>query len=166
MVDALNRKWIGTNTGVWVLNEDGTSVVENITKDNTPLLENAITSLATDENSGSIYIGSRSGMNSAHSYAIRANLDFNSLRCFPQPFIPSVDPELVVDGLAERSQVKISTVEGTLVRTIASSGSRTVVWDGRDEKGELVPSGVYLVSGFSETSGETGVTKAMVIRRD
>lgn len=166
MVDALNRKWIGTNTGVWVLNEDGTSVVENITKDNTPLLENAITSLATDENSGSIYIGSRSGMNSVHSYAIRANLDFNSLRCFPQPFIPSVDPELVVDGLAERSQVKISTVEGTLVRTIASSGSRTVVWDGRDEKGELVPSGVYLVSGFSETSGETGVVKAMVIRRD
>lgn len=166
IVDALNQKWIGTNTGVWVLNEDGTSVVDNLTKDNSPLLENAITSLATDELSGNIYIGSRSGMNSARSYAVRANLDFNSLRCFPQPFILSVDPELIVDGLAERSQVKISTVDGTLVRTIMSGGSRTVVWDGRDEKGEFVPSGVYLVSGFSETSGEAGVTKAMVIHRD
>lgn len=166
MVDALNRKWVGTNTGVWILSADGTSVVDNITSDNTPLLENAITSLATDESTGKIYIGSRSGMNSVLSYAVRANLDFNSLRCFPQPFIPSVDPELVVDGLAERSLVKISTVDGDIVRTIQSNGSRTVVWDGRDETGELVPSGVYIVSGFSETSGETGVAKAMVIRRE
>lgn len=166
MVDALNQKWVGTNTGVWVLNEDGTEVLANLTKKNTPLLEDKITSLATDENTGTIYIATRSGLSSARSLSVRANLDFSSLRCFPQPFTPSVDPELFVEGLAEKTTVKVSTIDGTLVRTIDSRGSRIVAWDGRDSNGNLVPSGVYLISGASASSGETAVAKAMVLQKE
>lgn len=166
MVDALNQKWVGTNTGVWILNDDGTEVLANLTKKNTPLLDDKITSLATDENTGLIFIGTRSGLLSVQSLSVRANLDFNSLRCYPQPFVPTVDAELFVEGLAEKATVKVSTVDGVLVRTIDSKGSRVVAWDGRDDKGNIVPSGVYLISGSSATSGETAVAKAMVLHKE
>lgn len=166
IVDALNQKWAGTNSGVWVLNEDGTEVRAHFTKDNTPMLEDIVASLATDEKTGTIYIGTRSGLTVANSLSIRPNVDFNSLRCFPQPFVLMQDDELRVEGLAQSSVVKVATIDGILVRTIDSRGSRAAVWDGRDENGEFVQSGVYLISGFSETSGERSVVKAMVIRRD
>ncbi len=166
MVDALNQKWAGTNSGVWVLNEDGTEVLAHFTKDNTPILDNIVTSLATDEQSGLIYIGTRNGLSSASSLSIRANVDFNELRCFPQPFVITEDDELRVEGLAENSVVKVATIDGVLVRTLNSQGSRAAVWDGRNDRGEFVASGVYLISGFSETSGETAVVKAMVLHKE
>lgn len=166
MVDALNQKWVGTNSGVWVLNNDGTEVLGRFNKDNTPLLDNVISSLANNPASGTIYIGTRSGMSSAASLSIRANVDFNALRCYPQPFVLTEDDELRVEGLAENSVVKVATIDGVLVRTIDSRGSRAAVWDGRNDRGEFVASGVYLISGFSETSGESAVVKAMVLRKD
>ena len=33
-VDAANQKWIGTNNGVWLVSQDGLSIIEHFTKDN------------------------------------------------------------------------------------------------------------------------------------
>jgi flagellar hook assembly protein FlgD len=44
-------------------------------------------------------------------------------------------------------QLRIYDPSGRLVRTLAEgdmeAGERNVVWDGRDERGHAVPSGVY-----------------------
>ncbi len=165
MVDPVNNKWVATNNGVWVINDDGTEVLAQITTRNSPLVSNEVLSLANDPNSGRVYMGTDDGLSCVQTLSVRANPDFSDLRCYPQPYIPTEDDELVIDGLAEQSTVKVSTLDGMLVRSLSALNSRTVIWDGLDERGQPAPSGVYIISSFSETLSEAGQTKAVLIRR-
>lgn len=164
-VDALNYKWIGTNNGVWVLDEQGGRVLAQFTTQNSPIASNSVLAIAIDDNTGKVYFGTDNGLSVAQTLSVKPNTDYAAMRCFPQPFIPQQDNELVIDGLAENSQVKISTVDGVLVRSFAKSNSRTVVWDGLDEFGRAVQSGVFIVSAYSDATGSSGVIKAMVIQK-
>jgi len=166
VVDALNNKWVATNTGVFVLNEDGSRLLAHITTENSPLVSNRVFSIALDDNSGRAYFGTDNGLSSAQTLSVKPNATLDNLRCYPQPFIPEEDAELVIDGLAPNSQVKISTIDGLLVRSLPVTNSRTVLWDGRNERGEIVQQGVYLVAAFSSANdGSTAVTKVMVLNR-
>ncbi len=67
----------------------------------------------------------------------------------PNPFVNSteISYELPADGLAD---VRIFDVSGRLVRTLASgerqrAGVRTVEWNGLDDRGRRVASGVYFL---------------------
>jgi ligand-binding sensor domain-containing protein len=164
-VDALNYKWIGTNNGVWVLDEQGGTVLQQFTTQNSPLASNSVFAVAIDDNSGKVYFGTDNGLSVAQTLSVRPNTDFTEMRCFPQPFIPQQDTELIIDGLAENSQVKISTVDGVLVRSFPISNSRTVVWNGLDELGRPVQSGVFIISAYSDATSASGVIKAMVIQK-
>lgn len=70
-----------------------------------------------------------------------------AMRAYPNPFNPSVTVEL---RLAEPATgtLAIHDLAGRLVRTLISgdlgAGVRHVVWDGRDQTGRALPSGVYL----------------------
>ena len=164
-VDALNYKWFGTNNGVLVYDSNRDTILARFTTDNSPLASNVVLSVAIDNNSGKIYFGTDNGLSVATTLSIRPNTDFTTMRCYPQPFIPSQDNELVIDGLAEGTQVKIATVDGLLIRAFAATNSRTIVWDGLDEQRRPVQSGVYLISAYSDIVGSNAVIKAMVIQR-
>ena len=42
-VDPSNRKWIATNnSGVYLVNEDGTEILQQFTKDNSPLISHSV----------------------------------------------------------------------------------------------------------------------------
>ncbi|MBL7990957.1 MAG: hypothetical protein JNN25_05930 [Candidatus Kapabacteria bacterium] len=164
-VDALNYKWFGTNNGVIVYDSQRDTILARFTTDNSPLASNTVLSIAIDNNSGKIYFGTDNGMSVATTLSIRPNTDFTTMRCYPQPFVPAQDNELVIDGLAEGTQVKISTVDGLLVRAFTQTNSRTVVWDGLDEQRRPVQSGVYIISAYSDTVGANAVIKAMVIQK-
>ncbi|MCU0426559.1 MAG: hypothetical protein MUF71_13130 [Candidatus Kapabacteria bacterium] len=164
-VDALNYKWFGTNSGVLVYDSNRDTIVARFTTDNSPLASNTVLSIAIDNNNGRIYFGTDNGLSVATTLAVRPNTDFSTMRCYPQPFVPSQDNELVIDGLAEGTQVKITTVDGLLIRTFPTGNSRTVVWDGLTDSGQPVQSGVYLIAAYSDTVGANAVIKAMVIQR-
>jgi ligand-binding sensor domain-containing protein len=165
-VDAQNNKWLATNSGVWVLSPDGGEVLSQFSTATTPLVSNNVLSVAIDNNTGRAYFGTDNGLSSAQTLAVRPNADFSSLRCYPQPFVPSEDLELVIDGLAENSQVNITTLDGTLVRRLSANNSRTVLWDGLDSQNRSVSSGVYIISAFSSSGGGiNGVAKAVVLQR-
>ncbi len=164
-VDALNYKWFGTNNGVLVYDSQRDTILARFTTDNSPLASNTVLSIAIDNNSGKVYLGTDNGLSVATTLSIRPNTDFTTMRCYPQPFVPTQDNELVIDGLAEGTQVKISTVDGLLVRSFAQTNSRTVVWDGLDDQQRPVQSGVYLISAYSDTVGTNAVIKAMVIQK-
>lgn len=71
-------------------------------------------------------------------------------------------------GLAKdaRALVTIHDVTGRLVRTVTqqtlASGVHSLAWDGSDERGEAVPSGIYFVRG--EADGLSAVQKLVVTR--
>jgi len=72
-------------------------------------------------------------------------------------------------ALKEREEVelKIYTVSGQLVRTIVDKDVKNIdtyeeIWDGRDEEGNLVPSGIYIV--YLKVGETVKIEKIIVIK--
>ena len=70
--------------------------------------------------------------------------ELSAVSVFPHPARP--DREGVrFGGLTARATIRIYTIEGVLVRTLTETGGDGgLVWDGRNERGEMVGSGIYL----------------------
>ncbi|MFC2130296.1 hypothetical protein ACFLSQ_02565 [Bacteroidota bacterium] len=166
-VDALNNKWVATNKGIWILNEDGSEVLnkngEILNSINSPLIDDEVFSITSDPTTGIMYFGTKKGLSAARSLSVQPIEEYK-IKCYPQPFNPLTDSELLIDGLKENSDVRILTVDGSLVRALSAKG-RVASWDGKDESGAVVSSGVYLVVGASETSEGGGVGKFTVIKK-
>ena len=57
VIDGGNRKWFGTsNSGIVLLSADGLEIIEQYTKDNSPLISDNILDLEIDHNTGEMYI--------------------------------------------------------------------------------------------------------------
>lgn len=162
-IDALNYKWIGTNEGVWVLNPDATEVVTSINSTNSYLLSDEIMSLTSNFLTGEVYIGTRKGLNIIKTTQIKPDENYN-IKAYPQPFVIGKDKELVIEGLAINSDVRILTLDGNLVRKMNAEG-KVIVWDGLTDSGVLAPSGIYLVSATSVTTDNKSYTKIAVINK-
>ena len=68
------------------------------------------------------------------------------LRNYPNPFNPETTIEYIIPKAGQISIVLFNTI-GQQVRTIVdefkTSGTYQVIWDGRNDQGEKVNSGVY-----------------------
>ncbi len=166
-VDPLNRKWVGTQQGVFLLSPDGTSLISNynVQSTNNQLLSNDVRSVVFDDNRGVAYFGTERGLSTLQTVAVAPRTQFNELFVAPNPYLIPAEYELKIDGLVRNSSVKILSVDGRLVRAFDSPGGRVAFWDGRDDSGRQVASGVYIVVGISEDGTEVGKSKVTVIRR-
>ena len=167
-VDPLNRKWVGTPEGVILLSPDGTQVLGQYTALNTDgkLIDDDVKSIAVDPKTGTVYFGTAQGLASLTTPAAAAKTEFDELMVFPNPFvIPSRVP-LTIDGFVAGSRLKILATDGSLVRDLATPGGRIGYWDGKDERGREVSSGVYFLVGYSpEQSSEVAKGKVAIIRK-
>lgn len=161
-IDALNNKWIATQTGVFVLNEDGTEVISQITKSNAPLLDENVRCVVVDGTSGIAYLGTSAGCTTVRTSSLAPAAEYQ-LSIRPQPFRVHTDNEVVIDGLAPDSDIRILTASGYLVNALQVRG-RQAIWDGRDTEGKPVPPGVYIVHTTSASSKQSAVTKIAVQR--
>lgn len=163
-IDAVNTKWVATSNGLWNLSEDGSQVLGNWTTANSPLPSNSVLGVAVDKDQGIVYVGTEAGLYSLSIAARTPRPDFSQISCYPQPFRPDSDNSVVIDGLGPNATVIISTIDGVRVRSIEAQGSRTVTWDGTDEAGQRIPSGVYVVAAASSSGSASGAAKLMVLR--
>ncbi len=166
-VDALNQKWIGTPDGVFVYSPDGTQQLASYTVASTEgkLISDDVKSIAIDGNTGTIYFGTLSGLASLTTVAAAPKLSFDKLLVSPNPFIIPVASQAIIDGLVENTTLKILSIDGRLVRQIKSPGGRIGFWDGKDEEGTFVASGVYLIVASSDKDEKVATGKIAVIRR-
>ncbi len=166
-VDPLNRKWVGTQEGVFLVSPDGTSLVRHYNMQNTDnqLLTNDVQSVAFDGEKGIAYFGTNRGLSSVQTVAVTPRTAFDDLFIAPNPYRIPAEHAMKIDGLMRNSSVKILSVDGRLVRSFDSPGGRVAFWDGRDEAGRQVASGVYIVVGVSEDGTEVGKSKVTIIRR-
>ncbi|MCC6846788.1 MAG: hypothetical protein LC116_04140 [Bacteroidetes bacterium] len=162
-VDPQNNKWVATNSGVFVLNEDGTQTLSIFTKENTPLSSNEVLAIALNETNGTMYFGTKEGLLQAQSLTVQP-LPTYDVSVFPQPFYPEIDGEVVIDGLADDANIRIVSPGGQAIRSLQTK-SRRITWDGRDNFGNIVPTGVYVILGVSATGGEAGAGKIAIIRK-
>jgi sugar lactone lactonase YvrE len=165
-VDPLNRKWVGTNQGAILLSADGTQLLASYTVENTQgkIISNTITSIGIDRKTGAVYFGTPQGLASLTTSAAAPVESFADLEVYPNPFRLPATGTLTVDGLMENSSLKVLTSDGRLIRTIKSPGGRVGFWDGRDEEGNEVASGVYLIVAYTD-DGQVARGKVAVVRQ-
>ncbi len=153
-VDGANRKWVGTNNGVFVLSEDGEELIARFNEDNSPIFDNSITDIEIDPESGEVYIGTEEGIISYRSDAtLGGNLHRENALVFPNPVRPEYEGPIAIKGLARDSNVKITDINGQLVYETTALGGQAI-WNGRDYTGRKAASGVYLVLGTTTKNFE------------
>ncbi|MFY9153880.1 MAG: hypothetical protein WAO52_17805 [Prolixibacteraceae bacterium] len=162
-VDGANRKWIGTKTsGVFLVSENGDEELEHFNTDNSALPGNEITDIAINQISGEVFIGTSSGLISYMGEATQGNDIFDDVYVSPNPVRETYDGPIVVHGLLEDTDVKITTVSGNLVYKTTSLGGQAI-WDGRNLNGNRCKTGVYLVFLTDPIGEQTKITKLLFI---
>lgn len=165
-VDGANRKWIGTESGgIYLLSADGLEQIAHFTTENSPLLSDEIQSIAINQESGLVYIGTGKGLVAYQSEATQAQSSFSesNVRAYPNPVRPDYAGDVHIVGLMMNSQVKITDAYGSLIHEGTSVGG-SFSWNGRNTRGERVASGVYHVMATDENGGEGIVTKIVMVK--
>lgn len=146
-IDGADRKWFGTESnGVYLISADNMTQVEHFTAENSPLLDNNIESIAIDTDNGEVFFGTAKGLCSYMSGVTRyaEEMSKDNVYAYPNPVRPDYSGKITIVGLTSDADVKIVTVNGTLVNEGRSTGG-TYSWDGCDTRGRRVASGVYMV---------------------
>lgn len=164
--DAQNRKWIGTNgSGLFLVSADGSKVLEQFTTKNSVLSSDVIYSVVCNPNTGAVYISTPNGMLEYSGDGSTPSDDLSNVYVYPNPVRPEYTGMISITGLLENTLVKIANASGTIVKSLMSSGG-TVTWDGCNESGERVRSGVYyvLASKREGDSSTAAVAKFLIVR--
>lgn len=162
-IDAANRKWIGTiGDGLYLISADGMKSLEHFTTDNSPLLTNDILALAYDEHTGTLYISTEGGICAYTTDAIEGSDDFSNVYCYPNPIRPDYTGDLTIVGLMDQSQVRITDATNHVIWSSKSEGGM-VKWDLRNNSGNRVKAGVYLIYGIDEEGKKGCVSKFLVV---
>jgi hypothetical protein len=165
-IDGGNRKWIGTfNNGVYLISADNMTQIHHFTTDNSKLLSNTIMSIAINPTSGEVFFGTDKGLCSYISDATATNSEMttDNVWAYPNPVEPGYTGPITITGLSLNADIKILSANGAIVNEGHSNGG-TYVWDGCDQKGRRVASGIYMVA-TATSKGEKGtVCKIAIVR--
>ncbi len=164
-IDGGGRKWFGTNdNGVYLISEDNMTQIQHFQTDNTSLLSNNITALAIDNHTGEVFIATNRGLCSYNSDATAANNEMttDNVYAYPNPVTPDYTGLITIVGLSYKAKIMIVNSNGKIINEGQSNGG-TYTWDGCDNNGNRVASGIYhVLTAYSDTSKGT-VCKIAVI---
>jgi len=165
-VDKAGRKWFGTNgNGVYLISADNNTQEQHFTTDNSKLLSNTIESIAINDQTGEVFFGTERGLCSYVSDATQTNTEMtkDNVWAYPNPVTPEYNGPITVTGLTLNADVKILSANGALVAEGRSNGG-TFTWDGNDQKGRRVASGVYMVVTATSDGNKGTVCKIAIVR--
>ncbi|MBO5272511.1 MAG: hypothetical protein J6B30_06825 [Muribaculaceae bacterium] len=164
-VDNSNRKWIGTmSDGVYLVNENGTEILEHFTSENSYLPGGITYSVLAHPLNNSVFMGTEFGLVEYSSDSSPAKEDYSEIYAYPNPVKPEYTGLITITGLMDNSLIKIADSAGNVFYSSRSEGGM-VTWDGCNSAGERVKSGVYFVyvSQNENEQSSGAVTKIMII---
>ena len=161
-IDGGNRKWIGTERGIWLFSPTGETLILNFTTSNSPLLSNNIRDIEINEQTGEVFFSTDKGILSYRGDATGATQNFQSLKIFPNPVTSDFAGTVGITGLAANAIVKITDVNGRLIWQTQANGG-TAAWNVRDYNGRRAATGIYLVFAATEDGAESVVGKIAVV---
>ena len=161
-VDGANRKWVGTETGIWLFSPDGDAVISHFTSQNSPLLSDKIVDIAVNNSTGEVFISTEAGLNSYRGTATETVGKPECALVYPNPVRPGYTGLVGISGLPNNAQVKITDITGTLVYQTQATGG-TVAWDLKDLKGKRVKTGVYLAFSAYTDGRQACISKIAVV---
>lgn len=163
-VDGANNKWVSTlDAGVFLFSPDGQNTIHHFTKDNSPLPSNGITDMSIDNTSGVIYFATEKGMVAFNANSTTSATDLENVVIQPNPVRPNYNGNVIIKGLVDGSNIKITDVSGNLVDENTVKGG-TYEWNQTAFGKHKVASGVYIVMVTTKEGDETTVEKVMIVR--
>lgn len=163
MTDGGNRIWFGTDKGIWIYDENTTRQERVFDVTNSPLPSDRILQLTYDGRSGEVFILTDKGMISFRSSSSFGGNSHRQVTIFPNPVRPRYQGLVGITGLVKNASVKITDVNGNLVKEIQANGG-SASWDLRDSQGGAVQTGIYLFFSASNDGEEAYVGKIAVVR--
>lgn len=169
--DIRNNIWfISANNGIKMRTARGELLndAQGYSTDNSPLLSNNVYAIESAPNNGITYFATDFGISAVTTQYAEPRPDFSDISTYPSPYYIPNEDNMIIDELPDDSEVKILTVTGQVVRTLTPNEgtvkNRQAFWDGTNESGDLVGSGVYFVYCYTQ-NGEVKTTKALVVRQ-
>ena len=165
-LDSQNNAWITTRqNGVKIIQNNATLWPDGngFLTSNSPLLSNTIYDIAFNNQDGQVYILTENGISILGVPFSYENEDLDELYISPQPFIIPNDEYIYIKKLISGSNVKILTINGYVVKEFNLNYNENIIkWDGRDELGNLLSSGIYYITSYK--SGNSISKKIAIIR--
>ena len=103
VIDSGNRKWFGTKgNGVYLISADNINQIHHFTTANSKLLSDIIESMAINEKTGEVFIGTDKGLCSYMSDASTTNSDMtkDNVWAYPNPVKPDYTGLITITGLS------------------------------------------------------------------
>jgi hypothetical protein len=139
--------------------------LQHFTTENSPLLSNIVQSIAIDSTTGEVFFGTENGLCSYMSDATQPNEEMtkDNVWAYPNPVTPDYTGPITITGLSYDADIKILAANGALVNEGRSNGG-TYSWDGCDQQGRRVASGIYMVATATSDGNKGTVCKIAIVR--
>jgi ligand-binding sensor domain-containing protein len=166
--DDQGNVWVGSRAGLTQLRTTG-KLVTTFTAQNSGLIDDRVESLTYDASTGTLWIGTFGGLGRLQVGLGRgASDDAGGATAYPNPFVIGSDSQsggsLTIAGLPLDATVHLFSLEGALIRIlVAEPGATAIVWDGTDQDGDTVGSGIVLYATRTR-DGRTVRGKVAVVR--
>jgi hypothetical protein len=157
IADGGNNIWVGTEEGLFMIAPSGEVV--SYRPDNSGLADLLVTSLAIDNETNTLWIGTSGGVSEFIGAAADAT-PVEEILAYPNPFIVSRGDEVLKFDAAFGTSIQIYNAAGEIVADIGAAGE----WNGRNDAGRLVASGVYIFVAV-DAAGNYGRGKFAVLRQ-
>jgi len=157
--------WLGTANGVRVYHPGGAT--EDFTTANSPLADDEVRTVRIDRATGVVWIATASGLNRfdpAYVPPPPPPIPKLSVRIYPNPtpIANVLGAGLRITGNGQHYDGKVYTVDGRLVRQLFGAANGGVIWNGRDDRGDLVQPGLYFV--HVEAGGSAATLRVILLR--
>ncbi len=163
-VDGGDRKWFGTDHGLWLFSPDATEALLHFTTANSPLPSDRIVDVKVNDKTGEVWVATDAGVVTYRGAATVTEGAPHCTAAFPNPVRPDFTGSVGITGLANNAVVKITDVAGHLVYATTANGGG-VTWNLTNPDGQRVRSGIYLVLS-SDADGKNGcVSKVAVLSK-
>lgn len=150
--DDAGNIWVATEAGLSRIGADG-EVDFTLTQRNSGLIDNRVKGLTFDARRGEIWIGTFDGLSRLRIVASESDDGPEGFSVFPNPFVTAGSEALTFTGLPLGAALRIYTVAGEPVASLqVDPGRASMTWNGQNDSGFLVASGIY----FYLAEGESG----------
>jgi len=158
--DGRENLWIGSKNGLARV-DGATGAFTVYTTHNSDLVSDDITNLALDPITGDLYVATSAGISILRSGAFRLTSQIEDVVAYPNPFVIRSESDRLRFNFAQKSTVRLFTVAGELVAQFPVN----TPWDGRNQKGQQVASGVYVYI-LTDKDGNVGRGKVLLVREE
>ncbi len=161
--DGGNRKWIGTDKGVWLFDEFGEEFIYFFNTSDVPLLSDEIIDIEINNKTGEVFFATTGGLSSFRGTATKADdTHAANIKIFPNPVERNFSGLVAIEGLANEAEVKITDVAGNLIWQMQSNGG-TATWNLTTLYGGRPGTGIYLIYSSTSDGSDTFVGKLAII---